>query len=713
MSKIFASMKKKVLSVLSLSAVLWVNAQEKDSLNRKKIEEVVVTGQYTQQSINKSIYKVEVINAEQIKNMAATNVADVLNQSLNVLIVPDRNSGNSTANLLGLGGEYTKVLIDNIPVVGDIALGNNIDLTKININNVERIEIVRGSMGVDYGSNAVAGVINIITKKGSQKKLTINAAVQEETVGKEYDLYKKGEGRHIQTLNVGYAIDDHWYVGVNVNRNDFQGFQGTQEGYKYFEQDGKRGYLWQPKDVLSLDGVLRYSKNSTSVFYKFGFVNEKLNYYNPTVGEHFYNVEDRTYFATDRDYLTRRYLHQLNVQTKLGAINYTGDFSYQTQDRKYRDYRYDIPNRTVINSKNEYESYNKADVFYSRGVFSNFLDSKKIDFQLGYELDHTSGFAGNIAGFFAGTDNVKRKIFNYANFMSVEWNATNWLSVRPGYRLALSDKFETQHNYSLTARVKAGENESLRLVVGSANRFPNFDELYTYRVDANHDIRGNENLVPEKGMTVSLNGEKKFNTLSGWDFRAGTSATYMNIQDRIELAVAEFQPLKYKYLNIDKFSTYVFEANFRAQKDQFSLAANASYYGISKELSAGGITSSDDFFFTLEANAAVNYTVPKTNTTLSLFYKYTGKTQQFVLVSPIGSESFYEVGERADFHMMNFIVTQPFFNKHLELGLGVKNIFDVSSVRDTTLTGNAHETTDTKSNLFYGRSYVARLSYNF
>lgn len=70
-------MKKKVLSILSLSAICWVNAQEQDSLTHKKIEEVVVTGQYTQQSINKSIYKVEVINAEQIKNMAATNVAEI------------------------------------------------------------------------------------------------------------------------------------------------------------------------------------------------------------------------------------------------------------------------------------------------------------------------------------------------------------------------------------------------------------------------------------------------------------------------------------------------------------------------------------------------------------------------------------------------------------------------------------------------------------
>ncbi|WEK70074.1 MAG: TonB-dependent receptor plug domain-containing protein [Candidatus Chryseobacterium colombiense] len=705
-------MEKKILSIVSLSALVWVNAQEKDSLHQKKIEEVVITGQYTQQFINKSIYKVEVINAEQIKNMAATNVAEVLNQSLNILITSDRNSGNSTANLMGLGGEYTKILIDNIPVVGDIGLGNNIDLTKLNVNNVERIEVVRGSMGVDYGSNAVAGVINIITKKNSQKKLTLNAFLQEETVGKEYDWYKKGEGRHIQNLNIGYNINENWYVGANINHNDFQGFKGTQEGYKYFGQDEKRGYLWQPKDILNVDGVLRYTKNKTSIFYKFGFLNENLNYYNPKVTELYLGEGNRTFVSTDRDYKTTRYINQLNIQTKLGAINYTGDFSYQTQDRKYRDFVYDIPNRQVRDHLNEYQSYNKSDVLYSRGVFSNFLNNDKIDFQLGYELDHTTGFAGNIAGNFGGTNDVKRKIFNYANFMSIEWNAADWFSIRPGYRLAISDKFDTQHNYSITARAKVTDHDNIRLVVGSANRFPNFDELYTYQVDSNHDIQGNQNLTPETGMTVSFNADKKIITDSGWNLGIGASATYLKVKDRIELAQTSVLPMKFQYINIDRFESYLFEGNFRANKGQFSLSVNAAYYGISKSLNESGLSSPDDFFYTFEANLAANYTVPKINTTLSLFYKYTGKTQMFTLVSDLTS-SQYIIGERKDFSMMNFTVTQPFFKNHFEVSAGVKNIFDVLSVRDTTISGNAHESANPNSNLFYGRSYFVRLGYNF
>ena len=179
-------MRKTLLSIITIFPLsIGVVAQaQKDSAN---IQEVVITGQYSQQSIKKSLYKVEVITNEDLQRMAANNVAEVLNQTLNILIIPDKNSGDSKANILGMGADYTKVLIDNIPVIGDTGLGSNIDLTKINLDNIERIEIVKGSMGVEFGNNAVSGVINIITKKSSRNKWNVRGSIQEETVRKEQD----------------------------------------------------------------------------------------------------------------------------------------------------------------------------------------------------------------------------------------------------------------------------------------------------------------------------------------------------------------------------------------------------------------------------------------------------------------------------------------------------------------------------------------------
>lgn len=712
-------MKKKVLSIVLLSAIFLANAQEKDSLDQKKIDEVVITGQYTQQSINKSIYKVEVIDAQQIKNMAVTNAAEVLNQNLNILVEPNSGNGDSNASILGLNGQYTKVLIDNIPVVSDQGMGNLVDLTKINVNNIERIEIVKGSMGVEYGNNAVAGVINIITKKSYAKKFNAQISLQEETVNKDYDWYKKGEGRHVQTLNLGYRISDNWSVTADINHNDFQGYKGTLKGYKYLNkgEEKLRGNEWLPKDQITTNASVRYAKGKTSFFYKANFLSETINYYDNELTDVSLGNGNRTYMADDIDYFTKRWIHQFNIQTKIGSrINYNGDFSYQTQERQSQNYKYDVPNRQIF-SKAQKSVFYDSKIFYSRGMFSNFLDSEKINFQLGYELDRTSGYAA--ASTFESNNNginIERTIFNYANFLSAEWRINDQFSVRPGLRLALSDKFNSQYNYSVTAKYNTSEKSDLRAVFGSANRFPTYDELYTYVVDNNHDIRGNENLNPETGYSAGLFWDYNATTSKMLALNISLSAMYLDVKDRIESVIVNNQPLKFTYLNVDNYKSILFGGGINLKKNQFSLNTGVSLMGISQILSTGQITSPNDYNYYAEANLGANYTLDKTKTLFALYYKYTGKRKQFThkaSVNPAVDPGEYVLGEIDGYSMMNFTISQPFFNNHIEVSAGVKNIFDVSTIRNTVLSGDGHSAATNNQNLFYGRSYFARVNYNF
>lgn len=709
-------MKKRTMSLLSVVVLNFAYGQ-RDSISQKSIEEVVVTGQYSPQSINKSIYKVEVIDAAQIKNMAVTNAAEVLNQNLNILIVPNASSGNSSASIMGLPGAYTKVLIDNIPVVSDEGLGNLVDLTKINVNNIERIEIVKGSMGVEYGNNAVAGVINIITKKGYSKKFVANLSLQEETVGKEYDLYKKGNGRHVQSLNLGYRINDNWQITADVNHNDFQGFQGSQKGYKYFSQsnDGFRGYEWQPKDMTVANAAIRYIKNKTSLYYKVNFLNEEIKNRNYLLTEEYLGGGNVTYYAKDTDYFTKRWIHQLNIQTQIGnRINYLGDFSYQIQERQSQNYNYDVPNRQVV-AKDDRLTYFKSEVLYSRGMFSNFLDSEKFNFQIGYELDRSSGIA-NAEQFIYNYDdpNIHKKIFNYANFLSAEWKITDTFSVRPGARLALSDKFDRQFNYSLTGRYSIGEDSNLRAIFGSANRFPSYEELYTFMVDSNHDIRGNENLKPETGISVGLFADHKFRSAGDWKFETSLNWMFLQVQDRIESVIISNSPLRYTFLNVDDYKSNIFSGTFNARKNSFSINTGVSVMGVSQVLNTGNQSSPNSYNYFVEANLAANYTLPKANTIVSLYYKYTGSRKALVFETKenVANSGNYVLGDVEDFSMMNFTVSQPFFKNHFEVTVGIKNIFDVSTIRNTTVAGTSHNGAAGIQNLFYGRSYFARLNYN-
>ncbi|MGQ3085656.1 TonB-dependent receptor plug domain-containing protein, partial [Flavobacterium sp.] len=228
---------KAILCIFLFSGFM-ATAQEiaTDSIKTEELEEVVVTGQIEPQSIKRSVFNVKVISRDDIQRQAANNLADVLNQYLNIMVQPNSAEGRSTVSMFGLDGQYLKILVDNIPLVSDTGLGNNIDLTQINLDDIDHIEIIEGAMGVTHGANAVSGIINIITKKSILNKWEINATMQEETIGGEYaPLYDKG--RHLQALRAAHTVNSNWFVSIGGNRNDFTGFKDTRGGRDYTDYD--------------------------------------------------------------------------------------------------------------------------------------------------------------------------------------------------------------------------------------------------------------------------------------------------------------------------------------------------------------------------------------------------------------------------------------------------------------------------------------------
>ncbi|MDO5617042.1 MAG: TonB-dependent receptor plug domain-containing protein, partial [Cruoricaptor ignavus] len=546
------------------------------------IEEVVVTGQFSPQSIKKSLYKVEVISEADIQKMAVNNVAEVLNQSLNIMIIPDKNSGDSKANILGLGANYTKILVDNIPLVGDTGLGSNIDLTKINLENIERIEIVKGSMGVEFGNNAMVGVINIITKKNTQKKWNFRGSVQEETVGKEYNWIDYGKGRHIQNFGVSHNFSEKWFADFSFNRNDFQGFWNEKQGKNYFVQDNKRGYEWQPKEQINPAFLLRFRNSKTQFFYKANYLLEKINYYNPLVQPQNLGGGERTYISTDRDYFTDRMLHHFNIRTVLfEKSDFSADISYQKQKRQNQDYVFDIPERQEA-FRYPKNTYYESKTIYSRATLSNFISSEKMDVQVGYEGDFTEGFSGWATASFGG-NNILKKVLNAGVFAVTELHLNDQWFLRSGLRFNFSDTFKTQPNFSLVLKNKINDYSEFRAIVGSSNRNPNFEELFTYFVDANHDIRGNENLQPEKSYSGTL-----FYSLSSkpeqlWKWNLDASTMYLQVRDKIEVATVNPSPLKFLYMNVDGFQSWINALSGRLSYRDFGFSAGVSLLGKSWE----------------------------------------------------------------------------------------------------------------------------------
>lgn len=671
------------------------------------IDEVVITGQFNPQSIKKSLYKVEVITSEDIQRMAVNNVAEVLSQTLNILIKPNSNSGDSKADMMELGAEYTKVLIDNIPVVGDTGLGNNIDLTKIALENIERIEIVKGSMGVEFGNNAIAGVINIITKKSSRKKWNFRGTIQEETVGKEYDWIDYGKGRHIQSLGISHNISDKFFADISFNRNDFQGFWGDKHGKNYFEKDNKRGYNWLPKEQLNPALLLRYSTPKTQLFYKADYLSETVNYYNPVVEDIFFGGGERTYIGNDKDYITKRFLNHFNLQSEIfKKTRLALDFSYQKQTREIEKYVSDIPAVSILSKEEKYKYY-QSETFYSRGTINNFINSKNINLQLGYEGDFTKGFAGYESSRFFENGNKQKDVLNASAFAAAEFNLSgNWF-LRPGFRINFSDTFETKPNFSLVLKNKINERSEFRAIVGSSNRNPNFEELYTFFVDANHNVQGNENLKPENSYSGTLFYSIYNKPESSLKWGIDLSTMYLQIEDQIQMVQLDVST--YKFYNVETFESWVNAVSGRISNKNFGLTVGFSIIGRALALQN---LEDEKYRYTNEVNASAYYNLLKTNTSFALFFKGRGSSYSIFEDKSLGITQ-YLLAKRKPFSLMDFSISQKIWKNHFTITAGVRNIFDIgNNLAANTDTQGAHSTS-MQEMLFYGRSYFTRLNFNF
>lgn len=146
-----------------------------DSVCRQfDLNEVVVTGTRTPKFLKDTPIQTRVINARELARLDATNVQDLLQQELPGVEFSYAMNQQTHLNFSGFGGQGVLFLVDGERLAGETM--DDVDFTRLNMDNVERIEIVKGAASALYGSNATGGVINIITKRNRQPwTLNVNA----------------------------------------------------------------------------------------------------------------------------------------------------------------------------------------------------------------------------------------------------------------------------------------------------------------------------------------------------------------------------------------------------------------------------------------------------------------------------------------------------------------------------------------------------------
>ncbi|KAF0235749.1 MAG: iron complex outermembrane recepter [Chitinophagaceae bacterium] len=163
-------MSKKLTLFLTLLAGTNLLAQ-KDSTSTKVLDEVVVTANKLEQKQSSTGKVITIIGKDQLDKSVGRTVAQVLNETAGITINGAYNNAgtNQSVFMRGAASGRTLILMDGIPVSDPSQINNEFDLNLFSINDVERIEICRGAQSTVYGSDAIAGVINIITIKPNEK----------------------------------------------------------------------------------------------------------------------------------------------------------------------------------------------------------------------------------------------------------------------------------------------------------------------------------------------------------------------------------------------------------------------------------------------------------------------------------------------------------------------------------------------------------------
>ncbi|MDX2002211.1 MAG: TonB-dependent receptor [Chitinophagales bacterium] len=660
----------------------------RDTLNQKEakytlrpnninLSETVITGQYMPVSQKQSLYPVQIIGAEKIERRAVFNLSGLLSQELNIRITQDNVLG-SGLSLMGLGGEQVKYLLDGVPLLG--RMNGDIDLNQINLIDVERIEIIEGPVSVLYGTNAMGGVINIITRTTQQQKVHASVGTYYESVG-NYNV----------DASVGFYKKGH-FLGLTGGRNFFDGFALNS---------GQRDQDWNPRTQYF--GAVKYG-------YQFKRVRVLLNsnILSETISNKG-NARAPLYVsAFDDKYNTIRWNNSLSVSGDLAKKHYFNVMgAYSFFERKKNTYRTDL---TTLESLLVADTLAHDTSSFQGGLFRGYISRKSdigmFNYQVGTDINIESGTGRRIK------DGVQT-IQDYAVFASLKFKPVAMLTIQPALRWAYNSSFKAPITPSLNIKISPSESWVVRLSYARGFRSPAIKELYLDFFDVNHNIYGNPDLKAEYSDNAMLSLAYEWQNESH-RIKFNPSFYYNAIRNDIELVrdydttydVGSAQPFTYSNFA----SSQVMGANVRFTYSykkspivSVSSGFNSANYHLDENSAATG------FYFSPEVSIDASYLIPKALLNVSLFYKFNGKLNQPYLSADatIGAQLIEA------YHLMDITISRKLWKDRFTLSAGAKNLLDVRQVYFTGGEGGVHSSGTNYILMAWGRSYFVSLRFNF
>lgn len=448
----------------ALPATVSSATESADSIH--PLGEVVVTGTNAGVAKNRLPYSVSVIGEERLQSTGQTQVLSAISGMVPSLFVSERsifgfgvsNGGSGHIKLRGVGGDRASavlMMVDGQPQFAGIYSHHIADF--YDKEYVERVEVLRGPGSVLYGSNAMAGAINVITKQAAADGVHT-------TISTQYGSYNTWLTSATNTTRFGRFNS---LASVSYNRTD-----GTVDNFDFKQADGyvKVGYDFSTRLKAAADYTIMHFKGNDPIYPKLS------------------NPESADIY---RQSITRG-------EASLSATNtYAGTNGTARVYYSYGSHFVDDPRH-----------FHSRDDRFGVIVYQNFSPWRGASATVGFDFDRYSGeipvSGGNQHAPGSMSTIGRKKINEYSPYVTLSQSlGGELLNLNGGVRMANSDMFDTQWVPQLGFALNPGDGYTVKGTLAMGYRNPSFRELYLYRM-------ANPDLQPEKMMNYEVSAGKRF-----------------------------------------------------------------------------------------------------------------------------------------------------------------------------------------------------------
>ncbi|SCY86075.1 outer membrane receptor for ferrienterochelin and colicins [Flavobacterium anhuiense] len=666
---------------------------QKDSVETNELSEVkVTTATRTERVLSSLPLPMTIITSEAIMKSGVTRLNEILSEQTGIILIPDE-SGFEGIQMQGLDAAYTMILIDGVPLVGRSS--GVLDLSRVSVGNIERIEIVKGASSALYGSEAMGGVINVITKRPKK------------------DMFTGSLSYRYATFNTSDANTNLLWKKKKFSANLFANFYST-EGYD----------LDKNTPLKNLEPFYNFTIQP-KIYYDFS-ENLKL-----IVNNRFYDMKmDNRAIIDSENYTGDAKEKEWNSQLK---------FEHKWSSKVYSEYEF-----YATNYKNDSFLKDQNNIVFESAYYNQWLIRPELRTTISLKNDKLTGGVGLNYETLDRTYFEKQVNFNSQYvYIQYDYNPTGKWNVLAGFRYDNHSEYASQFSPKLAVNYKFNENFSLKSSVGYGYKAPDFRQLYfdftnpsvgytvlgynvaedrldqleeqgqlLSRVDG---VSFGEPLKPESSINVNFGTFYKKNKL-----RLDVNAFYNSIENLIDTRVVAQKnngQNVFSYFNISKIFTYGLEFNstydftkqlsisfgyqFLTAKDKSVLDNFEDYQYIrNSDLQTIQIKKSDYFgLFNRSkhtANVKFAYTIPKIKTDINLRVFYRSKYGMF---DTNGNQILDKYDTFVDGYFLTNLSISKYIGDKFMLQAGANNLFDFTDPSQI-------------SNLA-GRQFFVRIQYNF